>query len=220
MRVILYKAIPELQDRIKRALTLRNNSLRSDMGDGVHSVKSKRKVSFNRQETSHKTINGIHLEHVPSHPDHGGSTPHTANRVEANTNSEHDDELKSVDSVKAKKAQEIDQILKYFNGDTSQIQDVVIKEFKYQNNLYLDNRFQLLSLNSLLNFKKDLIKEYEEILQKAKEKDESHLVERMEKEKIVQPEIDLVQVYEKQDIENKFAAWKISSSIEIFIDLK
>ena len=68
--------------------------------------------------------------------------------------------------------------------------------------------------------KKEVLKDHQTKLEYAIKNDETGMMWRMEQEKMPTSQIDMMQIYEKMDIENKFTTWKISSHITIFVDLK
>lgn len=202
LRPVLYQIHPELRERPERA---------SRHHDDAVSEKSHLEQPLERRFTKSPTNLSVSHEMYSRQP---------TNQSEGVYLQAPNTDAESVDSFRTVRVSEIEHILKFFNGDTEALQDSVINELDRLGLHYGDQRYQLLSMHSLLEFKKDLLKDYQIKRDRAKAADETPLLNRLDEHPIADFRIQMTQALEKKDLDNKFTTWKTSYNVGIYNTLK
>ena len=221
MRSVIYQIVPEAKEAVHAQLHLKHASHAHDTKE---EISFKRKTTTDVNQTGKPSLGSFSSVHHPKDKD--GTSSHHQEGGRKKSVAEEDEDKSSVEHNKATRNQEVELILRYFNHDTNHIQDMVIAEMKGMDTTYEDKRyifltrFELLSLNGVTHFKKDLLKHYQGELVKAIKADVTAINAKIDREDPKEYEIDLRQRYEKKMIDNQFIFWQISSKIKAYIELK
>lgn len=217
LRDVFYLLIPELVDKVKTALNMKANaSHKSNI-----TAKSRSKLS------RHGKTSGLIPRHslretlrvAPGEND-GGKEAETKHAED-----DHQDEKQSFESANTKKSHkeiEIEQILNYFGEDITAIPELILTDLDLRQQLYIEKRFQLLSVYNMVQYKKDLLKHYHTRLAEAIDLDETDLLQKIAdtKTKIKDFEVDLHLRLEKLELENSFIQYRTESYIKHYISIK